>query len=214
MSIGFQAQKQGNGTLSGSAASRKANPISLTKAKAVAKLAGKIAGGGLVLITVAYFWASMNDLSPEYQAPHLALQAIAVISLAPYLTVEALQLIGIYASARCRKAAEIACMVGPWLSVSLILIGCCFALVNSNPATMMSFGVGIFSIAFASGWITKKWAKTKPYLAGCLILLTGSFSIIVAVLGIAVITITASLAILAIALPIMLAIIPAIFRAM
>lgn len=155
---------------------------SLIGAKSVACFVGKLAGGCLTLITVAYFWALMKDLTPEISGWFFSIpQMVSILSLAFYLAVNFVTLIGIRVSVGTAKAAQAICVVGPWICLVPIFTYLVFELFRGAGNEILAALI-LAPTAFAAIAVTHRWAKTKPYLAGNLLLLLGAFC---AVIGIA-----------------------------
>ena len=156
--------------------------LSLSGAQSVACFVRKLAGGCLTLIAIAYFWALMKDLTPEISGWFFGIpQMVSILSLAFYLAVNFATLIGIRVSAGTAKAAQAICVVGPWICLVPIFAYLVFELFRGAGNEILAALI-LAPTAFAAIAVTRRWAKTKPYLAGNLLLLLGAFC---AVIGIA-----------------------------
>ena len=158
-------------------------PLSLIGAKSIACFAGKLAGGCLTLIAIVYFWALMKDLTPEIGGWFFGIpQMVSMLSLAFYLAVNFAILVGVRVSAGTAKAAQVICVIGPWICLVPIFAYLVFELFRGAGNEILAALI-LTPTAFAAIAVTRRWAKTKPYLAGNLLLLLGAFC---AVIGIAV----------------------------
>lgn len=159
-------------------------PVSFSPigAKSVACFVGKLAGGCLTLIVVTYFWALTKDSTPELSGWFFGIpQMVSMLSLAFYLAVNFATLIGIRVSAGTAKAAQVICVIGPWICLVPIFAYLVFELFRGAGNEILAALI-LAPTAFAAIAVTRRWAKTKPYLAGNLLLLLGAFC---AVIGIA-----------------------------
>lgn len=156
--------------------------FSLGGAKSVACFVGKLVGGCLTLIVVTYFWALMKDLTPEIGGWFFSIpQMVSMLSLAFYLAVNFAILVGVRVSAGTAKAAQVICVTGPWICLVPIFAYLVFELFRGAGNEILAALI-LAPTAFAAIVVTHRWAKTKPYLAGNLLLLLGTFC---AVIGIA-----------------------------
>lgn len=166
-------------------------PVSFSPigAKSVVCFVGKLAGGCLTLIVVTYFWALTKDSTPELSGWFFGIpQMVSMLSLAFYLAVNFATLIGIRVSAGTAKAAQVICVIGPWICLVPIFAYLVFELFRGAGNEILAALI-LAPTAFAAIAVTRRWAKTKPYLAGNLLLLLGAFC---AVIGIAAMSQSAS----------------------
>lgn len=158
-------------------------PSAGIKAKDIACFVGKLFGGCLTLIAVAYFWALVKDSTPEIDGWFFSIFPIlSVLSLAFYLAVTAAMSFGIKAPISIAKAAPIVCIAGPWICLVPIFAYLVFELTrgagHEETAAIVLAATAITALA-----ITRRWAKKKPYLTGNLLLLSGVFCMLIGAIG-------------------------------
>lgn len=159
--------------------------LSAISAKRIIASVGKLIVGCIVLITVAYFWALVKDHTPEIDPLFFCIPPlVSVASLAFYLAVEMAKGLGIKVRNSVTLVSGEICVIGPWLCLAPLFIFFALSLDSTNKDIVEMAAVLLVFTGIVTIVVTKRWAKTSPYLTGCLLLLCGSLCILVALAGI------------------------------
>jgi hypothetical protein len=159
--------------------------LSAISAKYIIASVGKLIGGCIVLIAVAYFWALVKNHTPEIDPLFFCIPPlVSIASLAFYLAVEMAKGFGIKMRNNVTLASRKICVIEPWLCLSPLFIYFALSLGSTNKDIVEMAAVLLVFMGIAATIVTKRWAKTSPYLTGCLLLLCGSLCILIALAGI------------------------------
>ena len=159
--------------------------LNAASARRIAAAVGKLAGGCIVLITVSYFWTLVKDHTPEIDPLFFCIPPlVSVASLAFYLAAEMAKGFGIKVRGNIALASRKICVIGPWLCLTPLFIYFVLSLGSTNKDIVEMAAVLLVFMGIAATTVTKRWAKTSPYLTGCLLLLCGSLCILIALAGI------------------------------